>query len=209
MSAKYPTDGSQANGSEHTFYQAFDHYQKNDLSLNAKNIGHAGEQKERTISALGFIIYGLFMIINVSSALIMEDKEKKKNLYRRFFTTPLSLKSYNLQNILSYFCLANVTIAALLLLLKFGFHAVLGPSLFSVYLVLIFFSIGAIAIGVAVSSFAKNSRQANGISVLITTPVAMLGGLLAGLDHAFLYAEDSGFYADGMGHESTDQAGLR
>lgn len=162
-----------AHGKKNTFYQAYDHYQKNHPDLNVESDGRRGRQ-EGTLSALGFIIYGLFMIVIVSSGLIMEDKEK--NLYHRFFTTPLSLKSYNLQNILSYFLLANVTVAALLLLLKFGFHAMLGPSPFAVYLVLIMFSIVAIAIGVAVSSFAKTARQANGISVLITTPVAMLGG---------------------------------
>lgn len=163
-----------ARGSSTQFYTSLQSYQQNHLGLSVSSPDRTGAMRERTVGALGFVIFGLFMIVNVSSRLIMEDK--KLRLYSRFFTTPLSVRSYNIQNILSYLTLSAVTIILLLALLVFGFHAALGPSIFSVFLVLLLFSVVAISIGILISSVTKSAGQANALSLLVVTPVAMLGG---------------------------------
>lgn len=163
-----------ARGDKNMFYKALDEYQKNHLGLHVKSTDNSGAQKEKTMGALGFVIFGLFMIVSVSSRFIMEDKKLK--LYNRFFTTPLSVRSYNVQNILSYLMLATATILLLLAVLVFGFHATLGPSLFNVFFVLFVFSVVSVSIGILISSLAKSPGQATALSQLIITPVAMLGG---------------------------------
>jgi ABC-type multidrug transport system, permease component len=163
-----------AHGNSTQFYKSLQSYQQNHLGLTVKAADQTGAMREKTMAALGFVIFGLFMIVNVSSRLIMEDKKLK--LYSRFFTTPLSVRSYNIQNILSYLTLSGTTIVLLLAILVFGFHAALGPSIFNVFLVLLLFSIVSISIGVLISSVAKSAGQANALSLLIVTPVAMLGG---------------------------------
>ncbi|WP_010630577.1 ABC transporter permease [Sporolactobacillus vineae] len=163
-----------ARGNSTQFYKSLQSYQQNHLGLSVSSPDRTGAMRERTVSALGFVIFGLFMIVSVSSRMIMEDKRLK--LYTRFFTTPLSVRSYNIQNILSYLTLSAVTIILLLALLVFGFHAALGPSLVNIFLVLLLFSIVSISIGVLISSVARTAGQANALSLLVVTPVAMLGG---------------------------------
>lgn len=165
----------QAQGRQQSLYQALDQYNRNHLRLNVQSADGQARQKESTLNSLGFVIYGcLIMLIALPSKLIVEDKEIK--IFDRFFTTPLSLKSYNAQHILSYVLLANVTIFTMLAILAGGFHASFGPSIFNVYVVLLVFSIVAISIGVALSAVVKNTRQSNALTWLITTPLAMLGG---------------------------------
>lgn len=161
-------------GDKNMFYKALDHYQANHFTLHVTSTDTSGAQKEKTMNALGFVIFGLFMIVSVSSRFIMEDKKLK--LYNRFFTTPLSIGSYNVQNILSYLTLATVTILTLMAILVFGFHAALGPSPISVFLVLFTFSVVSVSIGILISSLVKSTGQATALSQLIITPFAMLGG---------------------------------
>lgn len=177
----------QAGGRQQIFYRAVEQYDQNRLKLNVQSADGTAKQKERTLNSLGFVIYGcLIMLIALPSKLIVEDKEKK--LYDRFFTTPLSLRSYNAQHIISYLLLANVTIIAMLMILAIGFHASFGPSIFNVYLVLLIFSVVSISIGVALSAAVANTRQANTLTWLITTPLAMLGGCFwpAGIMPSFM-----------------------
>ncbi|MDD9147211.1 ABC transporter permease [Sporolactobacillus sp. CQH2019] len=165
----------QSQGRQQVFYQALNRYNQNHLALRVRSADGQAAQKEKTLSSLGFVIYGcLIMMIALPSKLIVEDKEKK--IFDRFFTTPLSLRSYNAQHILSYLLLANVMIFTMLAILAAGFHATFGPSIFNVYVVLLIFSVVAISIGVALSVAVNSTRQANALTWLITTPLAMLGG---------------------------------
>ncbi|MFD2617024.1 ABC transporter permease [Terrilactibacillus laevilacticus] len=159
-------------GDKSAFYQGIEKYQQSHSLLSLEKISTKG--LNNSVNSIGFVIYGLFLIMNITSKLIIEDKEK--GLFTRFLTTPMTLKNYNFQNILSYFLLGNIQVILLIIILRYSFHADLGPSLLNIYLVLIVFSVVSISIGTLISSFCKSSKQANSLSLLISTPVAMLGG---------------------------------
>ncbi|MFT8317921.1 MAG: ABC transporter permease [Sporolactobacillus sp.] len=163
-----------AHGNSKQFFKSLRVYDQNRLQLKTGGIIKDDRIRARTFSALGFVIYGLFMIASITSSMIIEDKEKR--VYNRLMTTPLSLRSYNWQNIISYLALGAITIAALLLLLKMIFHTDLGPSTPIVYLVLLSFSFVAVSLGVALSAFTNTRRQASNFTTLLTVPIAMLGG---------------------------------
>ncbi|MGC4378058.1 ABC transporter permease [Fictibacillus sp. Mic-4] len=167
-----------AGGDSDQFYKGMKEYEKGNLQVKEKSIGK--DNRQNVVSALGFVVYSLFLMINVSSRLILQDKDKK--LYHRFFTTPLKLRSYNIQHILSYIFISLMQIICLLAIMIFIFHADLGPSIFNVFIVLFVFSIVSISIGILISSQAKNSKQAQAIAILISTPFAMLGGCFWPID---------------------------
>jgi ABC-2 type transport system permease protein len=164
-----------AKGSEEEFYRGMELYMSNFVSANYDSIESTGDNKKvNTILSLGFMVmFMLFMSTNAAS-LILEDKQFKT--YGRILSSPITTRNYFIQNLLSFIAIMILQVCAIFAILKLIFKADLGPSIFNMLVLFIVFALTAVSLGVAISSFAKDLRQDNAISYLVTIPMSMLGG---------------------------------
>lgn len=163
-----------AGGNEESFYKGLEAYKAGSFKLEYKNIDNEEGNKANSLQSIGFLVMGVFSLATVSSNLMIKDKDK--NITPRLFTTPLTIKQYMLQNILSSLFISVFQIIALLLLLTKGFKGDIGSSPINMFIILVIFSLVSVAVNILIGSLSKNSRQANAIGGLIFTPFCMLGG---------------------------------
>lgn len=161
-------------GDKDKFYLGMDYYQNGNFGAEFKTIDFKSFGKRTTLLSLGFLIMCIMQLSSFSTTMVLEDKEK--NTYYRILSTPLKIKSYMLQNILSFIAIAAIQIGAVIAVMKFIFNADLGPSVLNLYLVLFIFGIVSVSIGVAISSLSKNTSQSSTLATFIITPMCMLGG---------------------------------
>ncbi|WP_055666521.1 ABC transporter permease [Desnuesiella massiliensis] len=163
-----------AEGAEDKFYKGIEAYKEGSFNIECKNVEREEGNKTNSLQALGFLVMGVFSLATVSSNLMIKDKEK--NIYSRLFTTPLTIKQYMLQNILSYLFISIFQIIVLLILLIKVFKADIGPAPMNMFFILVVFSLVCVALNMFIGSLSKDSRQASAIGTLIFTPFCMLGG---------------------------------
>lgn len=166
--------GTAAGGSHDKFYTGMDYYLDGSFAAEFKSFDFKAFSKDTTLTSLGFLIMCVMLLSSFAASMILEDK--KSNTYYRVFSAPMKIKSYMLQNILSFIAVAAIQIAAVLAAMKFIFNADLGPSIGNLYLVLFVFGIVSVSIGIAISSLSKDTRQASTLTTFIITPFCMLGG---------------------------------
>lgn len=164
-----------AKGSEEGFYNGMQLYMSNIVSADYNSIENTESgTKDNTLISLGFMImFTLFMSTN-ATALVLEDKQLKT--YGRVLSSPVSTRSYFVQNLLSYIAITIIQVCAIFSILIFIFKADLGPSIGSLLVLFAVFSLTAVALGMTISSFSKDMRQDNAMAYLITIPMCMLGG---------------------------------
>lgn len=161
-------------GNEEKFYSGFDYYKNGSFQAEYKSLELKQFGKRTSIASLGFLIMCIIFLSSFATTLIIEDK--KSGTYYRMFSTPIRIKSYMLQNILSFIVVALLQVGLILTIMMGVFKADLGPSPINVFAVMAVFALVAVAFGVVVSSLSKDSRQASTLSSLIITPMCMLGG---------------------------------
>lgn len=161
-------------GDESKFYTGMDDYQDGSFTAEYKTFDFKSFDKRTTLTSLGFLIMCILLLSSFSASMVLEDK--RTNTYYRIFSTPIKIKSYMLQNILSFIVVAALQIAAVLAVMFFIFKADLGPSVPNLFFVLLIFGIVSVSIGVAISSLSKDTRQSGTLATFIITPACMLGG---------------------------------
>lgn len=161
-------------GNETQFYKGMEYYKNGSFISSSKSLDNHQAEKNKSRGALGFLIMGVFSIATFGYSFTVEDKESK--IYYRIFTTPITLKKYMMENILTLLSVSFIQILLLLSILKFGFKAYLGASFFNMFVVIFVFSLSCVALAVLLDSVSKTSRQLGVIGTLIFTPFCMLGG---------------------------------
>lgn len=166
--------GTASAGNEDKFYTGMDYYRDGNFAVDYKTSNIKALDKRITLNSLGFLIMCVLYLSSFSASMILEDKNS--NTYYRIFSTPIKIKSYMLQNILSFIAIAAIQIGAVLAAMQFIFKADLGPSIPNLFLVLFVFGIVSVSIGVAISSISKDTRQSSTLTTFIVVPICMLGG---------------------------------
>lgn len=165
--------GAASKGDEEKFYNGLESFNKGSFKGVYRDINNS-QRKSNTLQALGFLIMSMIFLSNNTAQLILDDKQNKT--FFRIFASPISTKSYMLQNILSSLVILLIQITLIFTIMVKIFHAEFGMSLFSVYALYLLFSLMCVSLGVAVVSISKNTRQAGAINSFITVPMCMLGG---------------------------------
>lgn len=127
-----------------------------------------------SIVIFGMITMFLMFTPVFAATIIITDKEKKT--FYRTLDSGLSLKSYMLQNILSFEAIELLQIAVLLAVTILGFKADPGSSIWYLILLFFIFSLVSVAFGIAVSSICKNTIQAVMTGVGTITFMSLIGG---------------------------------
>jgi ABC-2 type transport system permease protein len=161
-------------GEEAKFYKGLESYENGSFSAHYSSIGVKEDTREKTGVAMGFVMMGILFFSSFAPMIILKDKQNKT--YYRIFTTPVSVRSYMLQNILSLLVVSIIQVGALLGLMKLVFKADLGPSIPTLFFILMLFALVSISLGIFISSISKDMRQASSLGSLISTPLLMLGG---------------------------------
>lgn len=163
-----------SNKDSNKFYESLKEYNKGNFSSEVKVINNEKGSGESEKYSLGFLAYTLLLLASISCYIIMEDK--KNNTLVRVFATPISSKSYLLQNIFSFLAIMIIQIIIMFNVITKGFKGDIGPSYFNMFILFTVFAVCAIALNLAICSVSKNAKQASTLSGLINTLLAMLGG---------------------------------
>lgn len=168
------TIGKASKGNELSFYKGLTYYNKGSLSANYKSIEIKGSMSSNILQGLGFLIMSMIFLSNNAAQLILEDK-KNKTFYR-IFGSPISARSYMLQNVLSFFVVLLIQLVFVFAIMKLVFNADFGSSILNIFGLYAIFSLVCVSLGVAITSISKDARQAGAINTFITVPMCMLGG---------------------------------
>jgi len=163
-----------SNKDSNKFYEALKSYKKGNFSSEVKVFNNEKGDGEKEKYALGFLGYTLMLLASISCYIIMDDK--KNNTYVRMFASPMSSKSYLLQNIFSFLAIMILQIYIMFKVIIDGFKGDIGPSFFNMFILFAVFALCAIALNLAICSVSKNAKQATTLSGLINTLLAMVGG---------------------------------
>ncbi len=131
----------------------------------------SSELAERLI---GLLLAFLFVQAMSVTRLILKDKED--GTYYRIRTTLVSEFTYTMGNLISALILLSIQILLTLSIVVGVLKIDLYVSFSQLYLLLMLFGFGSVAIGLFIIGIANSHQQASNISTLILTPTCMLGG---------------------------------
>lgn len=163
-----------ASRNEAEFYQGVDYYLRGSLKIDHITLEDNSKPRGITLAGMGFLVMSMLFFSSFTANMILEDR-KNRILYR-VLASPIEVKGYMLENLLSFLCVSQIQIAAVFIMMRVIFNMNLGPSLLNLYIVLSVFSLVCVSFGVALTSLGKDSRQASIMASFLITPMAMLGG---------------------------------
>lgn len=170
------TISKSADQKEDLFYKSMEKYLNGSLKVDNKKFNGEAENTERKSLSIGFFAMGLMLLMMSATTLIMKDKEYKT--FTRIMTTPVSLKSYFLQNVISFTFVSLIQIVVVLYILWKGYKIDFGGVFPQLVLLSLLFALTCISIGIIISRYAKKSSHVNAIVAFLTMPMLMLGGCL-------------------------------
>lgn len=160
--------------SEEEFYRGIAYYEEGSFIGEYQMLENTDGIRSATVNSLGFLVMSMFYIASLSSKIVLKDKKDK--VYERIFSSPITIKTYMLQNILSFLGIAILQIILIFWMITHFFNADLGPSILNIFVVFLVFALVTVSFGLCISSMSKNLQQAGTFRNLLTTPICMLGG---------------------------------
>ena len=172
--------GIAAGGDEKAFYDGMESYYKKDYKVEyTKFAVSISEKVETAVLSLGYVAFGIAFLMMYATTLVLEDKIT--GVYDRINVTPLSMFSYFMQNLLSFFSVALIQIVVLFAILTNWIGLSYGQTMGDVVqtaLVCFAFSLVCIAFGLVASRFSRTMLMATSLVMVVEIPVLMLGGCL-------------------------------
>ncbi|GAA0120724.1 MULTISPECIES: ABC transporter permease [Clostridium] len=155
------------------FYHIYEGYKINGkMFLEGKNIEDVTGKKEFTTASMGiFIIFLMYTSINISKLII---KEKREKTYYRICASPISSKQYVLGNVITNLSVIGFQLFVVILILMKIIK--LDANYLNFFILMMFFGIVVVSLGVLIISFANSSMSVSGITNFIVVPSSMLGG---------------------------------
>ena len=164
-----------AAGDQDEFYKGLNDYHAGSFVLDSQAYSDAGKSVNNALGGMGLLAMTMMMLSSVTAVNLIKDRDNRT--FFRVLASPVTLKSYMLQNILCSLTLLLTQVAIVLLIVRFVFGFHLGASLLSLYAVMAVFALLCVSMGVALAALARTIQQAGTIASLVITPMSMLGGL--------------------------------
>lgn len=163
-------------GDMESAYSIYDAYREKKFDI-IDSEGASGVQ-ERFVSAMGFLIQFLLYMSIATTGIMSEDKQH--GTYYRNFYAPIKMRRYLFESLLAFMTVGflQVTIVFLFVLGTMNFAGTNYDAafFFKTYLIMMLFSIVAIALGLFVVNIFKSATAAYTFMGTATTPLVMLGG---------------------------------
>lgn len=141
--------------------------------------GGDAEEVSRAVTTLGYLAFGLMMMMGSAAGLLLDDR--KRGVFDRVRVTPLRQSSYFLQYFLSMGLIAAAQLAAVMAALPVmtGVTYGSGPGqIGGVIGATLCFALFCVAKSMLVYRFAPSTASATAINSLIDLPMLMIGGAL-------------------------------
>lgn len=132
----------------------------------------------RNITAYGLGMLIMSMMFFSNSAAMKVNDDKKNGIYNRIMAGSVSRFRYSFEVIMSLLVMVVLKVLLVMLVIGIVLKGDFGPNPLNVFIVFSVFATVVVALTNLINSLSKDSRQANYISVFITTPLCMLGGCL-------------------------------
>ncbi|WP_428910878.1 ABC transporter permease [Niallia sp. Krafla_26] len=161
---------------ENDFYNALDTYNEGFVDVENVNINEESNNIGTLSLSVGVLALCILLMMTFSTTLIIKDKDS--NMYQRCLTSPISSFNYHFQHLISYFLVSIIQIVLLLMVMGYIIDIDLSPYLLELLILFFAFSLSGVALGIAVTSFCRTSKQANAIIGVLVIPMSMLGGSL-------------------------------
>jgi ABC-2 type transport system permease protein len=154
------------------FEEALEDYNSSRLSF----INESSINKELPQSRLaaGFLAQFMLYMSVVTAVLIAEDRSS--GVFYRVFYAPVTIKQYLLENLAAFLISAAAQVVIILLLMQYVIGLKLGSSPAAMYALFLAFALVCVSMGMLIVSLVKKPLFAYIIIILITSPIAMLGG---------------------------------
>lgn len=169
---RYAIIGKSSNNDEETMRVKLGEIDKNLFKKSIEDISKGKGTIKDSSMAIGLLALSIMSI--GFFGFVVEDKEEER--IERLMTTPMSIKNYHMQNLLTYFL---VTIVSILILLIYQIN-ILGlnvkGSYIIIFIILALLGLVCTAECIFVSSISKDTRQFYTIQTLIYTPSVLLAG---------------------------------
>jgi len=130
--------------------------------------------KTISVSAIGILLMSMLFFSNSSGKKLNQDKEN--GMFTRIMASPISKRRYAFEAMSSLFIMLTLMVTCVFLIIVYVLNGNLGPNPLNVLIVVLCFSTVAVGITTFINSISNNIKQANTLSMLIITPICMLGG---------------------------------
>lgn len=124
----------------------------------------------------GYTIFGVFFIVHALAVSIL--REKQDGTFRRLLLAPLSRTALLLGKLVPFYAITLIQIALMFTVGVLVFGLQLGHSVAALVLLSLAVSASATSLGLLVAAMGRTAEQISGISLLLVTTLAALGGTM-------------------------------
>lgn len=158
--------------SKEQFYEVLTDF--NNKKIAVDNFNDLSSKTDQSIASIGFMVYFLIFISVITCGIILEDK--KNGTLARIFNSPISLKRYLFENLLSFVIVGFIQVIVLLFMFKFAFNFYYANGFIYILILSFMFILVCITMGLLIVSLVKTPIQAYLVVGVLASPLAMLGG---------------------------------
>lgn len=133
------------------------------------------KSSDGAIHSMGFLAMTMLFFSAMAAVNLVEDRNNRT--YFRILASPVSIRSYIFQKIISFFFLLLVMVFVVFLVVQLLFDLYLGPLPLDLFLVMAFFALLCVSMSVALAGLTRTTQQVGTASTLAIMPMTMLGGL--------------------------------
>jgi len=157
------------------FYSGLMAYEAGSFALNTQSLQTGSKSIDIGMGGIGMLAMQMLLLSSFTTINLIKDRENRT--FYRILASPISLRSYMLQNIVCFLLVLLIQVGITFIVVQYVFGIYLGASVLNLFLVMAVFALLCVSMGMALSSLVKTTRQAGTVSSLIITPMSMLSGL--------------------------------
>jgi len=130
--------------------------------------------KARTIAVLGFLVQFMLYMSVVTTGLILEERSNR-SLYR-IFAAPITAKQYMGGHLMSSLVVGLLQVSTVFLALRYWMNVQFGAAFMGMFVLFSIFAVVCVCMGLLITAYCQNPKQAYLGVMFLATPLVMLGG---------------------------------
>lgn len=166
--------GLASNGDRGVFDKMYAQYRAGAARFETEELEDEETGKSMTVTSAGFLI--MFMMLGAGLITSFILKEKRDRTYFRICSAPVSAGQYIAANSVTGLIIVMIQTVLIQLVMGLVLHIDTGINAISMFIILVFFGIVAVALGLMIAAISASSYMAGTLNTLIMTPTCMLGG---------------------------------
>ncbi len=161
-----------AHGDEAAFLAGLEGFANSNLAV--EQVTAEETNIARTIGVLGFLVQFMLYMSVATTGLILEERSNRS--FFRIFAAPVTARQYMGGHLLSSLAIALTQVVTVLVALRYWMNVYFGGAFASMFVLFALFAVVCICLGLLITAYCKNPKQAYLGVMFLTTPLVMLGG---------------------------------